>query len=181
MEQWCNDTDEGSSSIRWKPCFDATSFTSDLIWSDLGSNPGFAGERPATSRPTVARPVNNSVEQSRSWEGGQEMSFFLWNTNVSYRFYKLPPLVVILSQINLVHVYPSHICRSILMLFSHLRLRLHEVSFPPFFYPNHECNCLLSCACHMPRSSHPPSYDHSNYSWWRAQIIKLLVCSLARE
>jgi hypothetical protein len=27
----------------------------------------------------------------------------------------------------------------------------------------------------MTCSSHPPRFDHSNYTWWRVQITKLLV------
>jgi hypothetical protein len=29
--------------------------------------------------------------------------------------------------------------------------------------------------CYMPRPSHPPSLDHSNYMWWKVPIIKLLI------
>jgi len=31
-----------------KPCRSATSSTTNLTWTDLGSNPGFNGDRPVT-------------------------------------------------------------------------------------------------------------------------------------
>jgi hypothetical protein len=37
------------------------------------------------------------------------------------------------------------------------------------------CNPLLPHSCYMPLPSHPPRLDHSNYTWRRVQIMKLLV------
>jgi hypothetical protein len=30
-------------------------------------------------------------------------------------------------------------------------------------------------SCYMPCSSHPPWLDHSNYTWRRVQVMKLLI------
>jgi len=53
----------------------------------------------------------------------------LWNPKVYDHIHKRPPLVPILSQINPVHVHPTHL-RSILILYSHLLIGLPSGLFP---------------------------------------------------
>jgi hypothetical protein len=54
----------------------------------------------------------------------------LWNTKFHYRVHKGPPLVPISSQMNPVHIFHPVFLRSLLILFSHLRLDLRSGLFP---------------------------------------------------
>jgi len=46
--------------------------------------------------------------QANSHSKSQEISRLLWNLEVRFPGYKGPPLVAILSQIHLVHTFPSY-------------------------------------------------------------------------
>jgi hypothetical protein len=50
MEHQWNEIDRGKPTTRRKTCLSATLSTANLTWTDLGSNPGLRGERPATDR-----------------------------------------------------------------------------------------------------------------------------------
>jgi hypothetical protein len=78
------------------------------------------------------------MEQSPSWEANrlsasQEIPRILWNMKVHYRIHKCPPPVRILSQLDLVRPPNPTSWRSILILFSHLRLGLPSGPFPSGF------------------------------------------------
>jgi hypothetical protein len=44
-----------------------------------------------------------------------------------------------------------------------------------FSHQNPICIPLLSHACYLPYPSHPPWLDHSNYTWRKEQVMKLLI------
>jgi hypothetical protein len=125
--------------------------------------------------------LNHSLmEVSPSWEAAtcaptQELPSILWNPNIHYRVHKSPPLVPILNQINPIHTIPSNpiSLRSILILSTHLRLGLTSGLFPSGFPP-------LPHSCYMPSPSHPPWLDHSNCTWRRVQVMKLLLMQFSR-
>jgi hypothetical protein len=65
----------------------------------------------------------------------QQLSNSLWNPKIHYRVNNSPPLVPILSQIDLVHTNPSYL-RHNLLLFTHLHLGLPSGLFPSVFPTN---------------------------------------------
>jgi hypothetical protein len=72
---------------------------------------------------------------------------------------------------------PSPISSSrILILSSHLRLRLLSGLFASGFWTRLLKHFLSPNARYMPRPSHPPRSDHSSDIWWRVQqIINLCI------
>jgi hypothetical protein len=77
----------------------------------------------------------------------------IWNTNVHYRVHKNPPLIPILSQLNLAHTAPTYM-RSVVLIVSlnlhaHLPTKLVSSSF------NSKTFSSLH-AFSMSRPSHPP-------------------------
>jgi hypothetical protein len=50
MEQQWKEIDRGKPTIRRQTCPSATLSTTNVTWTDPGSNPGLRGERPATNR-----------------------------------------------------------------------------------------------------------------------------------
>jgi hypothetical protein len=83
-----------------------------------------------------------------------------------------PSMDPILSKINIVLTTHPIFLRSILILSTHLRLRLLN-DFVPSGFPT---NILYSpiLVSYIPCPSHP-TLDHSNYTWRILQITKLLV------
>jgi hypothetical protein len=105
----------------------------------------------------------------------QELSI-LWNPKVHYRVHKIHLLVTILNQINPINTILSHLSKIHLILSTHLRLSLPSGLFPSGFPTN--ILYIYSASphsCYMPCSSHPPWLDHSNCTWRRVQVMKLLI------
>jgi hypothetical protein len=132
--------------------------------------------------------THSLMELSPSWVDAncvatQEIPSILWNPQVHYRVHKSPPLVPILSQINPIqsnpiHTIPSHpiSLRSILILFTHLRLGLPNGLLCSGF-PTYNLYAFLFSPIHAtcPYTSHHHWLDHSNYTWRRVQAMKLLI------
>ena len=100
-----------------------------------------------------------SIEQSPSWEANlfrakQEIPRILWNPKVHYLFHKYRPPVLILSQLDPVHLPHSTAWKSILILSSHLHLGLPSGLLPSGFPTKTLCKPLLSpiratCPAHL--------------------------------
>jgi hypothetical protein len=129
--------------------------------------------------------ITNQLDgEEPSWEATsypvtQELSSNLSNRKVYYCVHKSPPLVPILNHINLVHTTPTCV-RSILILSTHLVcLGLPSGLFPSDFSTSILYAFLLSHLCYMVCLFHPPSTDHTNYTWQRVQVIKLSIMQLS--
>jgi hypothetical protein len=88
------------------------------------------------------------MQQSPSWEAAsQEIPRILWNPKVHYRTHKCPPPLPVLSQIDPV---PTS-WRSILILYSYLRLGLPSGLFPSRLPTKNPCTPLpypIRATCH---------------------------------
>jgi hypothetical protein len=119
-----------------------------------------------------------SMELSPYWEAAsraatQEFPDILWNPKVHYRVHNTPPLVPTLSQINPVDTNRSYL-RSILILSSHLCLSIPSGPFPSGSPTKILYAFLVSPhSYYMPRPSHPPWLNNSNYTWRTVQVMKL--------
>jgi hypothetical protein len=76
--------------------------------------------------------------------------------------------VPILGQTYPVHINPSHLYKI------HLCLGLPTGPFLSGF-PTNLWVPLLPHSCYMPRPSHPPWLDYSNYTWQTVQIMKPFI------
>jgi hypothetical protein len=61
------------------------------------------------------------------------------------------------------------------MLSFHLRQGFPSGHFPLVFPPKSYMHSSWSHSCYMPSPSHPPWFHHSNYTWRRIQVMKLLI------
>jgi hypothetical protein len=81
-----------------------------------------------------------------------------------------------LSSARWIQFIPHHPnLRSILILFSHLRLGL-----PSGLFPSGYMHSSSPHVCYIPCTSHPPLLDNSNYTLWRVQVMKLLIMQFSQ-
>jgi hypothetical protein len=122
--------------------------------------------------------VTNFMELSPSREAdscsaAQELPSILWNPKVHYLVHKSLPLLPILSHINSVHTIASYLSKIQFNIF-HPVLVFLAGSF--FRLPNQYPICIpLLHSRYMTCLYHPPWLDHSNYTWQRVQVMKLLI------
>jgi hypothetical protein len=84
------------------------------------------------------------------------VSQHFWNSQVHYCIHKSSPYVPLLSQTNPVHTTSSYLYKVHLnIIYSSYILGLLVVTF------------------------HPPRFDHSNYTWRKEQITKILIMQLS--
>jgi hypothetical protein len=128
--------------------------------------------------------ITNFKELNPSWEAAscadtQELPNILWNLKVHYRVHKRPPLVPILSHINAVHTTSSFLSKihfniirppmSWIFLVVSILLAIPSISYS---FPFHS---FSPHSCYMPSPSNPLWLCHSNYTWRRVQVMKLLI------
>jgi hypothetical protein len=106
----------------------------------------------------------------------RELPSILWNPEIRYHVHKSPPLVPILSHSQPIHTIPSYLTKINFNIVHPLTSWSSQWSLS--FWLSHQypiCIPLLPHSCYMPYSSYPPWLDHSNYTWRRVQVMKLLV------
>ena len=119
------------------------------------------------------------MEKGLSWEAkrfstSQEISCVLWKLKVHCRIHKCRPPVPTLSQINPVHVPPSHFVKIHLNITLSSNSGSSKWSFS-FRFPTKTLYTLLLFPCYMYRPSHYSLFDHPKNICWGVQIMKLLI------
>jgi hypothetical protein len=118
----------------------------------------------------------NPSSEATSSSTTHEFHNILWNPNVHYRVHNTPPLVLILSQKNLVRTTKSYFFKFRFNIILRLTSRFFQWSLS--LYPSHQnpiCIPLLPHTCYTPCTSQIPRLDNSDYIWRRVQVTKLLV------
>jgi hypothetical protein len=110
----------------------------------------------------------NPFSEGGTCSATQEFPNILLNPKVYYRVHR--SLYWSLSWVRSIQSIPLHYIslRYILILFNLLRRGLPSGIFTSGIPTN-----ILPHSCYMPCPSHPPSLDHSNYTWRRVQVMNL--------
>jgi hypothetical protein len=99
------------------------------------------------------------------------ISSILWNPKVPCRIHKSSSLIPIPSWTNPVDTTLSCLSTIELNVIQPTSSLSSYWSFPPIAYTY----SASARSCHVPCPSHCPWLDHTNYTWPRVQIKKLLV------
>jgi hypothetical protein len=130
--------------------------------------------------------IFNYMELSPSLEAAscspaEEFLKIFWNAKAHYCVYKSPSLVLMLSQINPVRTTLSYLSKIHLkIILSSTSLFFLLVSFLLAFPPKSYIHSIYLHACYMLCPSHLPWLEHSNYTWRRLQVMKLIIMQLSQ-
>jgi hypothetical protein len=131
------------------------------------------------------RYLTASMKHSSSWEADshlacQEIPSFSWNPKVHYHVHRSPPTVPILSQINLVYIFPPYFLKIHFNSSSHLCIVFRR--YLSFRLSNQNTLRLshFTHARYMDRPSHTPLFDdHPNNIWRRVKTMELLIIQVS--
>jgi hypothetical protein len=107
--------------------------------------------------------------------GTQELPTILWNLKIQYCVHNSNHWTLSWARsIQSIQPHPIPL-RSISILSTHQRLGIPSGLFPPGFPTNILYASLFSPFVFHALPISSPWLDHSNYTWWRVQVIKLLI------
>jgi hypothetical protein len=116
------------------------------------------------------------MEMSFCWESARCAAI----PDFHYCVHNCPLMVRILSQINPVHT-TYHISLKMDFNIAHPSTSWSSSWSISIWRSQSFYMCILHRhSCYIPYSSHPPSSDHSNYTWRRVQVMKLLITQFSQ-
>jgi hypothetical protein len=106
----------------------------------------------------------------------QEIPCLFWNPQIHYRVHKDTQLVLILSQMSRVYIFPSYFPK----IKSNIILPSAAWSSKwilPFRLPDQHfvTSSNFSYRCYIPDPFHTPRFDFPNNMWSSVQVTKLLI------